>query len=202
MATTATAIAAGSEASEKTAGASDIVYQYMFGSFAAQLVPSLPLLDQVLQSRVQLQLVSALARYYDTEFSSKHVQRLPLDLVRSGPGARAVKLFQDVFTQTADSRNITQEAKVFLGESLSGGAQGIASHFIKSIVPGARLVLDASGIMESLATLYAVGRVFMCHFESGGTIWTLEVSLVKKQYAKEVQVGQKIVELRMKQAKT
>ncbi len=114
----------------------------------------------------------------------------------------AVKLLQDVFNQSAESKNITQEAKAFLGESLSGGAQGIASHVLKSIVPGARLVLDASEIVESLATLYAVGQVFISHFDSGGTIWTLEVSLVKDQYAKEIQVGKKIVELRMKQGQT
>jgi hypothetical protein len=195
-------MAAGSEASDKVAGASEIVYQYMFGSFAAQLVPSLPLLDQVLQSRVQLELVGALASYYNTEFSSQHVQHLLLDLVGAGPGEMAVKLLQDVFNQSAESKNITQEAKAFLGESLSGGAQGIASHVLKSIVPGARIVLDASEIVESLATLYAVGQVFISHFDSGGTIWTLEVSLVKDQYAKEIQVGKKIVELRMKQGQT
>lgn len=155
----------------------------------------------MLQSRGQLQLVGALASSCDTEFSSKQVQRWLLDLGGTGPGSLAVKLCQDVFTQSADSKTIRQEAKVFLAESLSGGAFGIARHFTKSIVPGARLVLDAGEIVESLAMLYAVGRVFSCHFEAGGAIWSLGISLVKEQYAKEVQVGQKIMELRRKPAK-
>jgi hypothetical protein len=172
----ATAMPAVSEESDKAAGASEIVHQYMFGSFATQFLPSLPLLDHALQSRVQLQMIGALARHYGREFDSKCIQSLLHELVGISPEERAVKLFKDVLTQAGDAKEM-----------------------MKTIIPGARLVLGYGEIVEPLATLYAVGRIFISHFESGGTIFTIKASAVKERYEKEFHVGQMIVELRAMQ---
>lgn len=185
-----------SEGSAKAVEANEIVTQYMFGSFAAQMVPSLPFLDHAVQSEVQLRLVRALATHYEVEFLRQRVRGLLRELIGVGPGGKAVKLLKDVVTQTGDSEAISREAKAFLGETMSEGAQKIAGGFVKSIVPGARLVLDYKELAEPLATLYAVGRVFITHFECHGTICTFDATRVKGQFAEEVQIGRKIVEFR------
>ena len=158
-----------SDGSARDVEANEIVSKYMFGSFAAQMIPSLPLLDHAVQSEVQLQLVRALATHYQVEFPTKHVRSLLRELIGVSRAGVAVKLLKDVITQTGDSEDISREALAFLGESVGEGAQKIAGRLIKSIVPGARLVLGYGELVEPLAILYAVGQVFIGHFESGGT---------------------------------
>lgn len=183
--------------SEKAVKASEIVRQYMFGSFATQMMPSLPLLNHTVQSEVRLRLVHALAKHYDVEFTSKHVRSLLDQLIDIGPAGMAVKLIREVITPTGKGEDIYQEAKAFLGESVNGGAQEIASRMIKSIVPGARLILDFGDFIEPLAILYAVGRVFIRHFEAGGLIGDFDAALVKEEFEREILIGHKIVELRV-----
>ncbi|MFN9546146.1 MAG: hypothetical protein ACK6AD_03610 [Cyanobacteriota bacterium] len=190
---------AGTEGNDQAAEATEIVRQYMFGSFAAQLMPSLPLVDHAMQSGMQLQLVRALASHFDVEFASKRVRSLLSELTGNSPGSIAVKLMKDMVAQTGDNQEIIQDAKSVLGMFVSEGAQKTAGKLIKSAIPGARLVFGYGELVEPLATLYAIGHVFITHFESGGTIWTFEVSLFKERYEKEFQVGRKIVELRSKQ---
>lgn len=185
-----------SDGSAKAEKANAIVSQYMFGSFAAQMVPSMPFLDHALQSEVQLRLVRALATHYDVEFQSKRVRGLLRELIGVSPTGKVVKLLKDVATLSGDSETISREAKAFLGDVVSEGVKEIAGCFAKSIVPGARIVLDYGELVEPLATLYAVGRVFIAHFESAGTICTFDATLVKGRFTEEVQVGRKIVELR------
>lgn len=182
--------------SEKAAKAAEIVRQYMLGSFATQMGPSLPLLDHTLQSEMRLRLVQALAKHYDVVFTGKRVRSLLDELVGLGSAGVAMKSLKGMISPASKSEDIYQEAKTFLSVAVSGGTQELASRVIKSMVPGARLVLDFGDIVESLGTLYAVGRVFIEHFESGGTIGTLEVSLIKEEFEREIQLGRKIVELR------
>jgi hypothetical protein len=182
--------------SEKAAKAAEIVRQYMLGSFATQMGPSLPLLDHTLQSEVRFRLVQALAKHYDVDFTGKRVRSLLDELVGLGSAGVAMKLLKGMLSPASKGENIYQEAKSFLGVSVSGGTKELASRMIKSMVPGARVVLDLGDIIESLGTLYAVGRVFIKHFEGGGTIGTFEVSLVKEEFEREMQMGRKIVELK------
>lgn len=182
--------------SKKAAQANEIVRQYMFGSFATQMMPSLPLLNHTLQSEVRLRLVHALAKHYDVEFTNRQVRDLLDELIGIGPAGMAIKAIKEVITPTGKGEDVYQEAKAFLGETFNGGAQELASRMIKSIVPGARLVLDFGDFVEPLATLYAVGRVFINHFEAGGMIGDFDISVVKEQFEREIQIGHKIVELR------
>lgn len=182
--------------SKKAAEAAEIVRQYMFGSIATQMMPSLPLLEHAVQSEVRLQLVQALAKLYEVGFPGKRVRSLLDELIGIGPAGMAMKLLKKVVTPTGNGEDFSQEAKAFLGESFSGGAQELASNLIKTVVPGARLVLDIGELIEPLATLYATGQVFISHFESGGTIEDFDISLVKEQFEREIQIGHKIVEIK------
>jgi hypothetical protein len=55
--------------------------------------------------------------------------------------------------------------------------------------------LDAGEFIETSAILYAVGRVFVHHFEARGTLQDFEPSLAKEQFEREILIGHRIVEL-------
>lgn len=183
--------------SEKAAKAADIIRQYMFGSVATRMMPALPLLDHTLQSEVRLKLVNALAKHYEITAPSKRVRSLLDELVDIGPAGIAMKILKNVMMQTGNAEEIIQEAKAFLGESVNEGAVELASRLIKTVVPGARLILDFSDFVEPSATLYAVGQVFITHFEAGGTLEDFDASLVREQFEKELLIGRKIIEIRV-----
>ena len=181
--------------SAKTTKATDLIRQYMFGSLATKMMPSLPILDDVVECEVRLRLVQALAKNYEISVPSQRLRCLLGELVGIGPSAIAVKLMNNAITPGDHGEQIRQEAKAFLGESFKDGAEELAGRFIKTIVPGARLVLDFGEIVEAPATLYAVGRVFMKHFEAGGTILNFNASLFKQEFEKEILIGHNIVEI-------
>lgn len=181
--------------SEKAAKATEIIRQYMFGSLATKMMPSLPILDDVVECEVRFQLVHALAKHYGIDFPSKHVRDLLDELVGIGASGMAVKLIQDVITPNGKGGQIRLEAKAFLGGSVKDGAQEFFSRIIKTTVPGARLVLDAGEFIETPAILYAVGRVFVHHFEARGTLQDFEPSLAKERFEREILIGHRIVEL-------
>lgn len=181
--------------SAKSATATDLIRQYMFGSLATKMMPSLPILDDALECEVRLRLVQALAKNYDINVSSQRLRRLLGELVGIGPSGMAAKLVSDAITPSRHGEQILQEAQAFMGESFMDGAQEFAGRLIKTIVPGARLVLDFGEIVEAHARLYAVGRVFMKHFEDGGTLIDFNASLHKEEYEKELLIGHKIVEI-------
>lgn len=181
--------------SAKSAKATELIRQYMFGSLATKMMPSLPIMDDAVECEVRLRLVQALAKNYDINVPSQHLRGLLEELVGIGPSGMALKLMRDAITPSSHGEQIRQEAQAFIGESLMDGAQEIAGRLIKTIVPGARLVLDFGEIVEARATLYAVGRVFMKHFEAGGTLADFHASLLKDDFEKELIIGHKIVEI-------
>jgi hypothetical protein len=181
--------------SEKAAKAAEIIRQFMFGALATKVMPSLPILDDAMECEVRLRLVHALAKHYSIDFPSKHVRDLLEELVGIGASGMAIKLVQDVIAPNGKGEQIRLEAKAFLGGSVKEGAQEIISRIIKTTIPGARLVLDAGEFVETPATLYAVGRVFVHHFEAGGTLQDFEPTLAKEQFEREMLIGQKVVEL-------
>lgn len=181
--------------SEKAAKAAEIIRQYMFGCLATKMMPSLPILDDAVECEVRLRLVHALAKHYGIDFPSKHVRDVLEELVGIGASGMAVKLIQDVITQHGKGEQLRLEAKAFLGGSVKDGAQEFLSRIIKTTVPGARLVLDAGEFVETPAVLYAVGQVFVHHFEAGGTLQDFEPTLAKEQFEKEILIGLRIVEL-------
>ena len=182
--------------SKRATEAIEIVRQYMFGSFTAQVLPSLPLLDHAVQSGMQQQLVRRLATHYGVEFPSQRVREVLRELVGIGPAGIAINLIKDVIAQTTSSKKLTREAEELIRESIREEAQEMVGRLASTAVPGARLVLGMSEIMEPLATLYAVGRVLILHFEAGGTIDSLEICIAKEQFEREMQIGRKIVAIK------
>lgn len=83
--------------------------------------------------------------------------------------------------------------KAILG-SLAGGAGAIAGGPVAaSAVKSIPLVGQTAGVaampaMAGAAT-YAVGKVFISHFESGGTLLNFNPDAVREHYAKELQKG-------------
>ncbi len=185
--------------SEKMAEANGILRKYMFGAFSAQAMAPLPFLDRPMQVGVQLNLVRALASLFDVQFERTHVQAQIRELVGASSGEIALNLLRDVVIPKNNEEKISEEAKAFLGELTSGGVQKAAGFFLKATIPGARLVLGYSELIEPLAELYGIGQVFIDHFGSGGTIWTLQIAAVKEKFEQEVQIGKNIVKLKFGQ---
>jgi uncharacterized protein (DUF697 family) len=85
-------------------------------------------------------------------------------------------------------------AKAVIASLLSTGgshvaAQGSAKLLLK-LVPGAGQVVCAlSTSLFAGASTYAVGRVFVEHFESGGTILTFDPDKVRDFYTNELERG-------------
>jgi hypothetical protein len=185
--------------SEKIAEADGILRKYMFGAFTAQAMTPLTFLDKPMQVGVQLNLVRSLSILFDVPFDRTHVQAQLRELLGASSGEMAFKLLRDVVNQANDEEKISTEAKAFLAELTRSGLQKAPGNFLKAIIPGARLVLDYGEFIEPLAQIYGIGKVFTSHFDSGGTIWTLEIAAVKDNFEKEVQIGKRIVELRFGQ---
>jgi hypothetical protein len=104
--------------SAKSAKATDLIRQYMFGSLATKMMPSLPILDDALECEVRLRLVQALAKNYDINVSSQRLRHLLEELVGIGPSGMAAKLVSDAITPSRHGEQILQEAQAFMGESL------------------------------------------------------------------------------------
>ena len=186
--------------SEKIAEADGILRKYMFGAFTAQAMTPLPFLDKPMHVGVQLNLVRSLSILFDVPFDRTHVQAQLRELLGASSGEMAFKLLRDVVNQANHEEKISTEAKAFLTELTRIGLQKAPGNFLKAIIPGARLVLDYGEFIEPLAQIYGIGKVFISHFDSGGTIWTLETAAVKDNFEKEVQIGKRIVELRFGQS--
>lgn len=88
-----------------------------------------------------------------------------------------------------------QRTRAILGSLVSVGLAGTAGSVLRMLVPGAAKALFGLGSLAvGPATTYAVGRVFIKHFESGGTIWTFDATRAKKDYDEELERGQQVVE--------
>lgn len=142
--------------STESAEAAKIVRNHMLASVAAGVVP-VPLIDVAILTGIQLRMVRALARHYETEFAEQRVKSL-------------------------------------IGTLVSVGGMATVSSLLRSVVPGARGLFGLGGLALPAATTYAVGRVFIKHFESGGTVWTFDASRAKEDFKEEVDAGKQAVE--------
>lgn len=84
-----------------------------------------------------------------------------------------------------------QRARTAIGALVGVGVTGGAGGVLRMLVPGtAKLFLGVGALAIPSASTYALGRVFIKHFESGGTIWTFDPSRAKADYDREVADGQ------------
>ncbi|WAS96626.1 YcjF family protein [Nannocystis punicea] len=88
-----------------------------------------------------------------------------------------------------------QRTRVLLSSLVGVGLAGTAGSVLKMLAPGAAKALFGLGSLAvGPATTYAIGQVFIKHFESGGTIWTFDASRAKEDYDEELEQGQRVVE--------
>jgi len=87
-----------------------------------------------------------------------------------------------------------QRVKSLIGTLVSLGATATIGSLLKAAIPGARALFGLGGLALPAATTYAVGRVFIKHFESGGTVWTFDPSRAKEDFDAEVEAGKQVVE--------
>lgn len=66
-------------------------------------------------------------------------------------------------------------------------------NLIKHIPVVGRVSSFSSSIILGGASIYAIGKVFILHFESGGTILTLKPENVRAYYANQFEIGKKKV---------
>jgi Domain of unknown function (DUF697) len=182
----------------KAVEAKQLVRHYMFGSITTQLVPTLPLLEYAVQAEVQVQLVRSIAKIYTVTFCGKRARELIKQLIGDSPGQTAFKLFKNVITQSATSQERSREGKELLGLIANEGVTKVAGDLIKATIPGARLVLGYDETIEILSTLYAVGHVFILHFESGGTLQTFDPTSFRQEFKEQTYIGRDIAILRFK----
>lgn len=75
--------------------------------------------------------------------------------------------------------------------ALVGG--GVPVSFSRFLLPFGHLITMASVSVFGGASTYAIGKVFIQHFESGGTFLTFDPQQVKDYYAQQVEQGKKEV---------
>ena len=151
------------EVEAKTDKANEIVKKYMLGALAVGVVP-VPLVDLAILSGLQLKMLHSLAKLYEVEFSTHRGKSIIAALLGGGLPVS----FSRIFGRLAAS----------LVKSIPGYGQ--AAGMISVAVLGG-------------ASTYAVGKVFIQHFESGGTFLNLDPQQVRDYYAQQFEEGKEAV---------
>lgn len=158
---TSTEIEAGSlpEAPPRAVAAERVVSRYTMWAAGAGLIP-VPGLDVTAVAGVQVKLVYELAKLYDVPFTE----------------ARAKSL-------------IGALASSIVSYNLAMGTHGTFGVLVKAVpVIGPLLSLSVMPALSS-ATTYAVGKVFIQHFEAGGTLLTFEPERMREHFRREFEAA-------------
>ncbi len=87
-----------------------------------------------------------------------------------------------------------QRANAIIGSLAGMGLAATASNVLRSLLPGVGSVLFGLGALTLLpASTYALGQVFIKHFESGGTFLTFDETRAKTDYDEKLEEGKKKV---------
>lgn len=145
--------------SDRAAGAHAVVDRYWKWSAAAGLIP-VPIVDVAAVTGIQLKMLSELAALYGVPFAQ--------DRAKSIVGALVGALSPPI---------------------ASGTVIGLVAAFFK-IVPGVGML--AAVLLTSAfnaASTLAVGRVFVQHFESGGTFLDMDPDRVREHFRHEFEAA-------------
>jgi len=145
--------------SERTASAYNVVRRYVKWSAAAGLV-YLPVVDIAAVTAVQLKMVHELAKLYEIPFTQDRAKAIVGSLVAS------------VTPQLMAGAALSALAPVLSAMPLIAPIVGI----------GAKPTFNA-------AATYALGRVFVQHFESGGTLLDMDADAMREHYRREYQAA-------------
>jgi uncharacterized protein (DUF697 family) len=144
---------------ERLAKAHEIVNYYWKWSAGAGLIP-VPLLDVAAVTGVQLKMINELAKLYGIPFKK--------DLAKSSIGSLLGAVTAPV---------------------LAAGSIGLLGPALK-VLPGVGTLLGAVATPTfNAAATYALGRVFVQHFESGGTFLDMDPEKVREHFQREFESG-------------
>jgi hypothetical protein len=186
------------EDNTRSVQAKQLVSHYMFGSITTQFVPTLPLFEHVIQAEVLVQLVRSLANIYAVTFLTNRARELVRQLIGEDTGLIAFKLLRRMIEQSATLQELGHDGKDLLELITNEGIANTASDLLKATIPGAKLVLGYEDTIEILSTVYAVGHVFILHFETGGTLQTFDPPSFKQDFEEQTRAGREIAILRLK----
>ncbi len=103
-----------------------------------------------------------------------------------------IKMVSDLATlyEVPFSRNAVKTILAGLvGSLVPGGLTRLASSWVKSI-PGVGSVVGMAALPTfATASTYAVGKVFIKHFESGGNLMSFNTSAMRQHFKKEYEAG-------------
>ena len=141
---------------ERAARADAIIGRYRTWTAAAGLIPA-PLLDMAAVTALQLKMIAALAEVYQTPFSRERA--------RSIVGALTAAVAPPM---------------------LAGTLFGMLGPAFK-MMPGIGTVVGVvTTPLLNVASTHALGRVFVQHFESGGTLLDMNPDGLREHYRQEL----------------
>ncbi len=105
--------------------------------------------------------------------------------------AQLSKIYGIEFNENAGKALISSLLGYLVPKGLAGGTLG---SLLKSIPVVGPIMGLPSLVVFCGATTYALGRIFMQHFASGGTFLTFDPAKVKEHFEREFQEGCKLAE--------
>ena len=88
-----------------------------------------------------------------------------------------------------------QRAKAIIGSLAGISLAATTGGLLRSLVPGiGRAVFGLASLTLPAASTYALGHVFIKHFDSGGTFVTFDEERAKKDYEEKLVEGKREVE--------
>jgi uncharacterized protein (DUF697 family) len=151
------------ESHTRHARAEALVKGYTLGALVVGLLP-FPLIDMAVLAGLQLKMLHSLATLYEVEFSNQLGKSVIASLVGGGVPASV-------------SSQVTRFA-----------ARGLPLGWVAGWVAG-----SISGSLFSGAATYAIGGIFIQHFDSGGTFLTFDPQQVRGYYAQQLEKGKEEV---------
>lgn len=155
----------------------NITHNYMLGAMAAALVP-IPLFDMAAVTAVQVKMLHSLARNYDIPFTSQ-IGKSIIGALIAGVG-------------------VPEGGRKLAGLALASVPRTLVKSLPASVakfLPGLGTVVGVVGmpVLAGAAT-YALGKVFIQHFEAGGTFLDFRPGEVREHFQKLVKQGQALAE--------
>ncbi|MGR9107749.1 MAG: YcjF family protein [Gammaproteobacteria bacterium] len=149
------------EPENRTERAGRFVRNYALGSIVIGVIP-LPLVDLVALTGLQLKMLHSLSKIYEVEFSEQLGKSLIASLLGGG-----------------------------LSLSVSANLASLARSLAKSVPVYGTATGMASVAVFGSASTYGIGKVFIQHFESGGTLLDFDPERVRNYYAEQFEIGKK-----------
>lgn len=141
--------------SERDVEAQKIVSRFTKWAFAGGLIP-VPFVDMAAVTAANVRMLALLAKQYDIPFKKDAAKSIVSSLV-SG----------------------------IVPHQLALGTMGVAAPLMKSVPVVGQVVSIATMPVFSSAITWAVGRVFLQHFASGGTFLDLDPEKVREHFEDE-----------------